>query len=77
MKRYLSALVLFASGMGSVYAAAPPVVGLRADLYSSTAAELFWNRVPNQTLRYEVMRNDGPVGFTDGTSYTDLGRIPG
>jgi fibronectin type 3 domain-containing protein len=58
-------------------AAAPDVTGLRADIYSSTAIELFWDRTPNQALTYEVMRDDGMVDLTDGTSYFDPSRTPG
>jgi len=63
--------------LNPVHAAAPEVTGLRADIYSSTAAELFWDRIPNQQLTYEVLRDDGKLELTDGTSYYDSTRIPG
>ena len=60
-----------------VHAAAPNVTGLRADIYSGTAAELFWDRIPNQSLTYEVLRDDGMLETTNGTSYFDSTRTPG
>lgn len=44
--------------------------GLRASVYSPTAAELFWEREPAVLgLRYEVRRDGRVVGATDGISY--------
>jgi len=50
--------------------------GLRADVYSPTAAELFWTRPATTGLRYEVRRDGRSLGSTDGTGYFDdaLGR---
>lgn len=59
------------------YAEAPDVTGLRADIYSDTSAELFWDRVSNQQLMYEIVRDDGQEGLTDGTSYYDANRSLG
>ncbi len=55
----------------------PPATGLRASVYSSVAAELHWDRVPNRNLRYEILRNDGFSNITNGTSYYDNRRVPG
>ena len=57
--------------------AAFEITGLRADTYSATAAELFWDRAPNTYMIFEVARDDGAVDFTDGTSYFDSARTPG
>ncbi|ASJ72277.1 hypothetical protein [Granulosicoccus antarcticus] len=74
--------VLTACLVGSGYfapalAATPDVTGLRADIYSTNSAELFWDRVPNQALTYEILRNDGQLSTTDGTSFYDSTRSPG
>jgi len=53
------------------------VTGLRADLYSTTTAELFWDRVPNEILSFEILRDDGVQNTTDGTSFLDSNRTPG
>lgn len=55
----------------------PPATGLRASVYSSTAAEIIWDRVPNRALRYEILRDDGLSNITNGTSYYDNRRLPG
>lgn len=55
----------------------PPATGLRASVYSSTAAEIIWDRVPNRALRYEILRDDGLSNITNGTSYYDNQRLPG
>lgn len=47
----------------------PPPAGLTAQVYSSSALELFWNRVPNQQLNYEIRQDGTPLGRTDGISY--------
>lgn len=46
----------------------PPVTGLRADVYSTSAAELFWDRRAEPNVLYVVTRNDEFVGETAGTS---------
>ena len=43
---------------------------LRAEVYSATAAELFWDRASPE-LRYEVRRDGESIATTDGTSYFD------
>lgn len=43
--------------------------GLRSSRYSSTAFELFWDRVEGQTYQYDVTINGEAVGSTDGTSF--------
>lgn len=70
----------FLLGLGlltSAHAAAPDVTGLRSDIYSASAIELFWDRVPNRALTYEILRDDGALATTDGTSYFDPARTPG
>ena len=46
----------------------PPPANLRAQVYSSSAAELFWDRADQRSLTYEVSRNGRTVVTTDGTS---------
>ena len=46
----------------------PPPANLRAQAYSSSAAELFWDRADQRGLTYEVSRNGRTVVTTDGTS---------
>ncbi len=55
--------------LSTVFAA----TGLTATVYSSTAAEIFWNRAVTRGLRYEVYRNGDKVGDTDGTSWFESG----
>lgn len=50
---------------------------LRADVYSRTAAELFWSRSPAFGLRYEISRDGALVTTTDGTSYFDDALVGG
>lgn len=69
--------VLGMAAQNPAIAATPDVTGLRADIYSSTAAELFWDRVPNQHLFYEVMKDGSVLSTIEGTSYFDPGRVPG
>ena len=45
--------------------------GLRASVYSSTAAELFWDRASSFGLQYEVRRDGALITTTDGISYFD------
>jgi len=47
----------------------PKPANLRAELYSASALELFWDRVTTDVLQYEVKRNGVSLGITDGTSY--------
>ena len=44
---------------------------LRSSVYSSTNAELFWDRAATPGLRYEVTRDGESVGTTNGTSFYD------
>lgn len=53
--------------LSTVFAA----TGLTAAVYSSTAAEIFWDRAVTRGLRYEVYRDGDKVGDTDGTSWFD------
>ena len=45
--------------------------GLRAAVYSRTAAELFWNRSDVFGLRYEIRRDGRVLTIRDGLSYFD------
>ena len=45
--------------------------GLRATVYSVSAAELFWERRPAPGPAYEVSRDGAVLGTTDGTSFFD------
>ena len=51
--------------------ALPAPANLRADVYSQTAVELFWDRAVTPGLRYEIRRDAESVGTTDGTSFYD------
>ena len=57
----------------------PAPANARLDVYSSTAAELFWDRPPSGAAirRTEVRRDGTLIGQTDGTSFFDDGREPG
>ena len=56
------------SGNGNGEAPAAPS-GLRGDLYSPSAGEVFWDRVIGANLSYEVSIDGEVVATTDGTSY--------
>ncbi len=45
--------------------------GLRAAVYSSRSAELFWDRPATAGLTYEITRDGAPLGTTDGVSFND------
>ncbi|MGQ7843799.1 polysaccharide lyase family 7 protein [Granulosicoccus sp. 3-233] len=45
--------------------------GIRADVYSSTAAEIFWDRPDIFGLSYEIERNGELIALTDGVSFFD------
>ena len=47
----------------------PAPSSLRAELYSDSAGEVFWDRVPGASLSYEVRLDGETVATTDGTSY--------
>ena len=72
----VGALFTGLSSLTAAHAAAPEVTGLRANIYSVTSSELFWDRVPNRALRYEVFRDDGLTNVTSGNSYYDNRRFP-
>ena len=46
-----------------------PFANLRSKVYSSTAGEVFWDRVPGAGLSYEVSIDGEVAATTDGTSY--------
>ena len=54
-----------------------PPSNLRAEVYSGTAAELFWDRAATPGLAYEIVRNGDFLGTTDGTSFFDNTLITG
>ena len=61
-------------------AAAPPApANARIDVYSGTAAELFWDRVPAgaNVAETEIVRDGEVLGTRDGTSFVDPNRTPG
>ena len=47
---------------------APTPANLRAEVYSSTAAEVFWDRASVRGLSYEALIGDRVIRRTDGTS---------
>ena len=55
------------------------VSGLRAEVYSETALELFWDRVtrPASADEYQIHREGQLVDTTTGTSYFDSGLVGG
>ena len=68
-------------GTGSVGAPGDPErppapTGLRADTYSSTAFEVFWDRVPNAGVVHDVLVGDRAPVRVDGTSLF-VGGAPG
>lgn|GEM_PF-2724564 len=72
VSRALSGLLL--AGLPLVSLAAPPVVpgDFRSEVYSSSAAELFWNRSTNVPVAgYEITRNGEVLGVFDSLSYFD------
>ena len=56
---------------GGTTAGIPAPTGLRAEVYSGTAAELFWDRFDDSGLRFEVRRDGNVVSTSDGISYFD------
>ena len=57
----------------------PSPEALRADVYSATAAELFWTRAPSdaEIISTEVARDGVIVGNSPGNSFFDSTRTPG
>ena len=51
--------------------------GLRADIYSSRSAELFWDRSSEFGLTYDVSRDGVLIHTTDGVSFFDRDLTPG
>jgi len=47
------------------------IAGLSISRYSSTSAELFWDRSATPGLRYEISRDSELLGTTNGTSFFD------
>lgn len=56
---------------GPVGEALPRPGNLREAIYSTTAAELFWDRSTTPGLRYDVARDGATIATTDGTSHFD------
>ena len=58
---------------------APPApANARIEVYSGTAAELFFDRAPAGTVSGTIVSRDGvEIGRTSGTSFFDAGRSPG
>ena len=54
----------------------PAPANLRAEVYSSSAGEVFWDRVSGTRLEYRVSLDGGVVATTTGTSYF-VGSRPG
>lgn len=64
----LSVLALVA---GSAQAEVATPTGLHAEVYSRTAAELFWDRPTAGGLRYKVTRDGALLSTLEGTSFFD------
>ncbi|ASJ72774.1 hypothetical protein [Granulosicoccus antarcticus] len=45
------------------------ITGLRSDVYSQTAAEVFWDRLPGSGISYRVSKGAESVTETNGTSW--------
>ena len=50
--------------------------GLRAQIFSRSALELYWNRSPGETT-YTVLRDGRELGTTTGTSFWSAGLVQG
>ncbi|NND93100.1 MAG: hypothetical protein HKN42_19745, partial [Granulosicoccus sp.] len=64
-------------GVTAPVATLPAPAGLRASVYSSTAAELFWNLSTTPGVSYDISRNGTLLGNFNGTSYFDKTLSPG
>ena len=64
------------SGGGGGGSDVPAPSSLRAELYSGSAGEVFWDRVAGANLSYEVRLDGETVATTNGTSYF-VGNRPG
>jgi len=65
---------------GTEPAIAPASVELRAEVYSSSAIELFWGAIYSEdgsSIDFAVIRDNDVLGFTDGLSYFDDTLEPG
>ncbi len=51
--------------------------GVRASVYSSRSAEIFWDRATTPGLSYELSRDNVPLTTTDGVSFYDDELSPG
>lgn len=51
--------------------------GLRADVYSSRSAELFWDRPVAEGLVYDILQNGALIQITDGVSFYVRDLSPG
>lgn len=58
-----------ADGQADTDSRPPEPDNLRSQTYSTTAIELFWDRVANTNLSYEISINGEPVQTNQGTSY--------
>lgn len=67
--QYEPYLALMAESIFSVVEGVETPESLYANIYSPTAAELFWNRAAQPALRYEISIGDSVLGTTQGTSY--------
>lgn len=54
-----------------------PVTGLRSTIYSKTAAELFWDRMPGHARQYRVYADGLELALTEGTSWFSDDLVPG
>ena len=73
-QRSSAATATLGDNSGSV----PTPDGLRAEVYSRTAAEIFWNREAAElALSYEISQNGSVVATTEGVSYFTDGLLPG
>lgn len=69
------ASIMLRTNGGAKSLAAP--TELRSAVYSSTAAELFWDRAEMPGLLYEVRRDGEVVGTTNGLSFFDAALVSG
>lgn len=77
---FTSTLCLYILGFSTYSFAQTPAVpdNFRYEVYSDTAAELFWSRTTNVPVKgYEIKRNDQNLGIFDALSYFDNTLSPG
>lgn len=63
--------VLTPGGMDPTPSPVASPANLRSEVYSRSAAELFWDRAATPGLNYEVIRDGVAVGTTSGISFFD------